>query len=151
MTAQIPIKAIFTGSTPTALGQFGSGDTIDSAYLPAQANYITATAGAALDYPRVVCVAAGVAYYPDLTNSTDVNSVVGVTLQAAASGDPINIATQAEFTESGWGWSPGAIYCAVSNGTLTQTAPTTGAVLEVAKALSSTSITVLIHRAILRN
>ena len=35
MTDQIPVKAIKTGSTVTALAEFESGDTIPAAYLPA--------------------------------------------------------------------------------------------------------------------
>lgn len=40
MTDQIPIKAIKTGSTATALAEFGAGDKIASDYLPTIAGYI---------------------------------------------------------------------------------------------------------------
>jgi hypothetical protein len=40
MTDQIPIKAIKTGSTATALAEFGVGDKIASDYLPTIAGYI---------------------------------------------------------------------------------------------------------------
>ena len=108
------------------------------------------TAGVDLSYPRIVAVDAGVAYYPDLTNMLDVQRVVGVTLQSALTGAPVQIAQARVFTENAWNWSPGAIYCDLTGGTLTQTAPTTGAVLEVGKAIDAKTISILIHRAILR-
>lgn len=107
-------------------------------------------AGVDLNYPRVVAVSGGNAYYPDLTNPADVQRVIGVTKQAAATGASVGIARTGTFTESGWNWSPGPLYCAVSGGTLTQTPPATGAVLEVGKAINPTTINIFIHRAILR-
>lgn len=148
MTDQIPLKAIKTGSTATALAEFAAGDTIPAAYL--SGDTVAAVAGIALDYPRVVAVNAGSAYYPDLTDPSDVARIVGVTTHAAAIGAAIAITTAKTFTESGWAWSPGRLYCALSGGTLTQSVPATGAVLEVARVISPTTIRVGIQPAILR-
>lgn len=38
MTAQIPVKAVKSGATVTALAEFAAGDTIDPTYVPAQVN-----------------------------------------------------------------------------------------------------------------
>lgn len=112
---------------------------------------LTATALTDLTYPRVVSLdGAGNAYYPDLTNRDDVSRIVGVTLHAAAAGAPVQIVTSRDFTESAWSWSPGRIYCALTGGALTQTAPATGAVIEVARVVSPTTIRVGIQPAILR-
>lgn len=109
-----------------------------------------AVAGVPLDYPRVVAVNNGVAYYPDLTNPNDVTCIVGVTTYAAAAGAAVGITTNQAFTEIGWSWAPGRIFCNISNGTLTQTAPALGAVIEVARVISPTTIHVGIQPAILR-
>lgn len=107
-------------------------------------------AGVALDYPRIVAVANGNAYYPDLTNPADIQRIVGVTTHAAVAGAAITVAAQQTFNEPLWNWLPGPIYCDLANGTLTQTAPATGAVIEVGTAIDAQTITIHIQRAILR-
>ena len=130
---------------------------IDLAYNPSTPSIsatlvqITANALTALTYPNVVALdGAGNAYYPDLTNPADVSRIVGVTTNAAAMGAPVGIVTSKTFTESAWGWSPGRIYCAVTGGALTQTAPATGAVVEVARVITPTTIHDGVQPAILR-
>jgi hypothetical protein len=112
---------------------------------------LTATASTDLTYPRVVALdGAGNAYYPDLTVPADVARIVGVTLHAAVAGTPVGIVTSRDFTEPAWSWSPGRIYCALSGGALTQIAPATGAIVEVARAVTPTTIRVGIQPGILR-
>lgn len=112
---------------------------------------LTATALTDLTYPRVVALdGAGNAYYPDLTVPADVARIVGVTLHAATAGTPVGIVTSHDFTEPAWNWSPGRIYCALSGGALTQTVPTTGAIVEVARVVTPTTIRVGIQPGILR-
>lgn len=112
---------------------------------------LTATALVDLTYPRVVSLdGAGNAYYPDLTNPDDVSRIVGVTAHAAATGAPVQIVTSRDFTEPAWSWSPGRIYCALTGGALTQSVPLTGAIVEVARVVSPTTIRVGIQPAILR-
>ena len=112
---------------------------------------LTATALTDLTYPCVVSLdGAGNAYTPDLTNAADVSRIVGVTSHAAAAGAPVRVVTSRDFTESAWNWSPGRIYCALTGGALTQTAPATGAVVEVARVITPTTIRVGIQPAILR-
>jgi hypothetical protein len=132
-------------------------DTISLTYDPsvpsikAELVDLQAIALTALDYPNVVALdGAGNAYYPDLTNPSDVARIIGVTTHAAALGAPVNIVTSRDFTEIAWSWLPGRIYCALSGGALTQTVPTTGAIVEVARAVSSTTIRVGITPGILR-
>jgi hypothetical protein len=130
---------------------------INLAYAPgvpsisAMLVHLTAIALTNLTYPMVVAVdGAGNAYYPDLTNPVDVSRIVGVTMNSALAGATVQIVTSRNFTEIAWSWSPGRIYCAVTGGGLTQTAPTTGAVVEVARVITPTSIRVGIQPAILR-
>ncbi len=90
MTTQIPVKAVKTGSTVTALAELASGDTIDPAYLPAQVNADwNATSGVAqvLNKPSLATVATTGAY-SDLTGTP--------TLGTAAAADTTAFATAAQ-------------------------------------------------------
>jgi len=111
---------------------------------------IVATAQTSLSGESVVAIANGYAYYPDLTNPEDVSNIVGITLEAAAEGASVQVTTNGSFTESAWSWSPGLIFCTVSGGQLTQNPASDGAIIEVAKATTATTIQTGIGLAILR-
>lgn len=117
---------------------------------PAGAATFDAVAAIDLSYPRVVALdGAGNAYYPDLTNRDDVSRIAGVTAHAAVAGTAVQITTSYDFTEVAWNWAPGRLYCALTGGGITQTAPSTGAIVEVARVVSPTTIRVGIQPAIL--
>lgn len=109
-----------------------------------------AVAGSDLGYPVIVAIVDDIAHAADPTSAADMISKLAVTTQAAASGTPITVAAQYELTEGAWNWSPGRIYLAAVGGGLTQTPPTTGALLEVGRATSPTTIQFAIQPAILR-
>lgn len=100
------------------------------------------TAAYAISAHRVVAVADDLAYYPDLTNPQDVENIIGISSNSAAAGDDVTIQALGEFVEPLWIWTPGTIYCALADGMLTQTPPDTGAVFEVARALTPTRVAV---------
>ncbi len=117
---------------------------------PGAAAYIL-TASGPIGGQRVVAANVdGEAYYPDLTNPGDVANVVGITQNAAPDGGQVNVISEGEIDEVLWTWTPGPLFCSVTNGTLTQTAPLTGAVFEVARALSPTRIAVNLKTPTLR-
>jgi hypothetical protein len=134
-------KALYVGDGTTFGGISVGGGSSSST--------LTLVAGESLDSPRIVAAADGIAYYPDLSNNDDIQRVIGVTTHAATQGAMVSVAPQASFTEPMWSWSPGPVYCSESDGRLTQTYAAS-AVLEVGKALDANTVTVLIHRAILR-
>lgn len=111
---------------------------------------ITAIAATALTYPCIVAIVNGVAHYADPTSPTDMSSQLAVTSQAAAAGAAVACATQLTITEPAWAWQPGRIYLALEPGQLTQSLGATGAVLEVGRAVSPTTIEFNIQTAILR-
>lgn len=67
----------------------------------------------------------------------DAGEVVGISITASSTS--ISIRTAGPMIEGSWTWTAGPIYLGL-NGMLTQTPPTTGFVLEVASAISATSI-----------
>lgn len=93
---------------------------------------------------------AGRVYVPDLTNPSDVTRVVAIASTAGTDGQAITCKTAGQLTEVAWNWQPGPVYCAASGGTLTQTPPETGAVLQAGVAISPTTIQVGIRPATLR-
>jgi hypothetical protein len=156
MTDQIPVKAVRTGSTVTALAEFESGDKIPAAYLAGGTSTTAVTFGSTADgnvqSNTVVCATADGVANPDLTDANDVLAIVGIASTAANDGSALTVMTAGTLTESGWSWTEGPVYCAVSGGALTQTVPATGAVVQVAVATSATTVQVGVQRpAILRN
>lgn len=102
---------------------------------------IVATAQTDLTYPMVVAIdGSGNAYYPDLTNPTDVMNIAGITLNAALTGAQVKVTRTYVFTEPAWSWAPGRVYCAQTGGSLTQTPPTSGAIVEVARVIDPTTL-----------
>lgn len=114
------------------------------------ANSVTATASVALTYPQIVAIVGGIAHPADPTNATDMASCLMVTTQAAASGASVVCATSTVMTEPAWSWAPGRIYLSAASGGLTQTLPISGAILEVGRAVSPTTIEFDVQQAILR-
>lgn len=87
-------------------------------------------------------------YNPNLAVPADVTAIIGIASTSANAGNPVTVMTAGQITESGWAWSQGPIYCAATGGALTQTPPATGALVQVAIAISPTTIAVGIQPAI---
>jgi hypothetical protein len=111
---------------------------------------LTVTATTDLTWPRIVAVDNGAAHYADPTSDSDMVSQLAITTQAAVANAPIVVTTGGTMTESAWNWSPGRIYLALTGGQLTQAPGTTGAILEVGRAITPTTIEFGIQPAILR-
>lgn len=69
-------------------------------------------------------------------------SVLGISMNAAASGDPVNVQFMGEMIEPSWNWEVSRpIFCGV-DGVLTQTQPSEGFSLVIGVAISPTKIIV---------
>lgn len=84
---------------------------------------------------KVVYSTGGLAYLADNSTSSHLGKIVGVTTESELSGEDITIQAYGPLEDATWTWSDGPIYLG-SNGALTQTAPTSGFVLEVGRALT---------------
>lgn len=75
------------------------------------------------------------------TNTTASGSVViGISTTSGNTGANINIQTAGTLTDASWNWSKGLVWLG-TNGTLTQTVPTSGAyIVPIAKAITATTI-----------
>jgi len=54
MAAKVPVKAIFTGSDVTSLGEFASSDTIDASYINGLAGEVTGTGAATVVADNII-------------------------------------------------------------------------------------------------
>lgn len=111
---------------------------------------INAIAASNMTYPTVVAIVNGVAHPADPTNTADMVSQLAVTTQAAVAGANVVCAAQTSITETAWNWAPGRIYLSTAGGGLTQSPGATGAILEVGRAVTPTTIDFDIQTAILR-
>lgn len=102
---------------------------------------ITRAAVSALGGHRVVVhTDDGAVTYADHTNLLHADLVLGLTMEAAASGAAIRVLAGGEITEPSWAWDITTPIYLGTNGLLTQTPPVTGFLQQVAIPLSATSI-----------
>lgn len=121
--------------TRDAKGRVSGTRPITEADLPA----IPAVAATALGYPRLVAVADGQAYLPDLSNPADMTRLAGFTDRAWAAGDSIRIVRTLVVSEPAWSWSPGLVFAA-PGGTFTQSPDPALALVQVGVAVDSTTL-----------
>lgn len=81
------------------------------------------------------------------TNIAHRNNVIGITTQAGALNDDVDVQKFGELTFAGWAWTPGLPIFVGANGLLTQTPPVNPAVFSqiVAQALTATKIDILLR------
>ena len=116
-------------------------DIVSGGLVPV-ANELSLVAGTNLSALRAVTTnGSGEAVYA--SNDTLLNAqVVGLTVNAANSGNNVTIKTNGVITDASWNWTKGTVYLG-TNGQLTQTAPSGGAVIvHVGKALTATKLQV---------
>lgn len=108
-------------------------------------------AGENISALRVVYILDGVAYKADQSNLYETSGAIGLTTAAASIGQSVTIKTSGELSDNGWNWSNPtnpAIYLG-ADGALTQTAPTSGYVKEMAVAVMPTMIHIKPHCTVL--
>lgn len=108
------------------------------------------TAGENLGGNRVVIISTdGKAYYADRTNPEHTHKVLGITTGAVNIGESASIQTFGEMTEGSWNWDVTKPLFVGTNGLMTQTAPSSGFVLEIGVPLTPTSIFIDIGKPII--
>ncbi len=98
-------------------------------------------AGATIHGHRVVRAEGGSLYHPDPATAAHADQVIGIALQAGSAPAPVLVRAHGQITEASWSWAEGPIWCG-ADGQLTQTPPPTGWLLQVARVVSPTTITV---------
>ncbi len=104
-----------------------------------QGPIVEATAGASLGGHRVVAIIGGVAVYADKDTPSHRGAVRGITTQAVSNGGTTRVQVLGPMVEPSFAFAAGPVYVG-SNGSLTQTVPTTGFLQQVAYAETATNI-----------
>lgn len=89
-------------------------------------------------------------YHPDISVIDDGPKIVGIARQAGNAGDVIEVQTGGLMTEPSWSWSSGAVFVG-DGGILTQTAPASGWVVCVGKAIASDTIDINVSLTLIRS
>lgn len=111
-------------------------------------NTIVRTADTPISGHRCVVDTDSGVIYLSLADLSHGERILGITLNAAGVGDPLNIQYSGEVTNSGWNWTPDEPIFPIENGMLSQTPPTTGFVCNIGFASSATSIFINIQQAV---
>jgi hypothetical protein len=92
----------------------------------------------------------GSAFKADKDNFYAASAVIGITTSAANTGETVEIATDSELSDNGWNWSEvgSAMIYLGDDGSLTQSAPTSGSLVVIGRVISSTSIEIQIGQPI---
>jgi hypothetical protein len=104
---------------------------------PGAGGYVEREAGEALGGHRVARIGEdGLAWY---ASPAEAEGIAGITAGAASAGAAAQIVATGELTANGWSWSPGPIYLAAA-GTLSQTPPSSGAIVQIGTALGPSAM-----------
>jgi hypothetical protein len=99
-------------------------------------------AGEVLNGHRAIVVINNLAYHADQSNPAHLSLVRGITVQSAIAGDNVIVQIGGPVQEPSWSWTPNLPIFVGINGQLTQTPPTTGWLLEIGVADTTTKIIV---------
>lgn len=108
---------------------------------PAGGQALVKTADVTLSGHRVVRATSALGVnYADNQTPSHAATVVGVTTGAALLGAAVIVQVSGEIVEPSWAWTPNLpVYCG-PNGTLTQTPPSSGWLLEIGFAVAATQL-----------
>lgn len=148
------------GVTPAMIGNRNDLQTVDKSNLVAAINEVNAKvadvvssdliaeAGQNLSSGRVVVIISGIANYFDPNNENMFGLAAGITKTSADVGDQIGIKSFGNFYESGLNLTPGKVYFAGINGTLTLNPENLKIVQQIGTALDSDNLLINIQNSI---
>lgn len=111
---------------------------------------IIATASAIVHGLRAVVIDAGQVRHPSIADVNDAVLIAGVARTSAVIGEDVNIQTDGVVKEQSWVWNEGPVYVD-DEGHLTQTAPPSGYVVSIGRAISTNEIDINISLALIRS
>jgi hypothetical protein len=107
---------------------------------PAGGSAFQRTAGEITSALRVLYEQGGQVYALDYRDTAHIDLILGISLTAAAAGQPLNVQRSGVLDDAGWSWTPGRVWLG-ANGALTQTPPVDGFDVLIGTAVSATRIT----------
>jgi len=107
-------------------------------------------AGAALNGHRAIAVVGGFAIHADQSIPTHWHNVAGLSIGAFIEGALAVIQVEGPITEASWNWIPDLPIFVATDGLLTQTAPTSGAVIQIGTADTDKQISLHVRSPIVK-
>lgn len=127
-----PTSVVVLGGVPGRAGQVGPVG-------PAGGTAVVRTAGETISALRAVYEEGGEVFVLDYRDQDHIDQLLGITLNAGASGAPITVQRILDITDAAWAWTPGRVYLGV-NGVLTQSPAADGFDVLIGSAVSATRI-----------
>jgi len=116
--------------------------------MPGSAEFYTYPANGAVSGHRVIRISSGMATVCTTSDDLYAHNFVGVSMNAATNGDPVNIQRSGEMVEPTWSWAEDKPIFMGSDGRLTQVANPSGLSVIVATVLTPTKIIIDIRQPI---
>lgn len=140
------------GKPSTVPGPPGKkGDQGDQGPAGPDPGLTTVVAGTTIHGRRVIRLAdAGLAYHPDIMDNTHVLQVLGISIEAASTGNSFPVRTSGPMSDVSWNWSPGYVYCD-DQGVLTQSVPASGWLQRVARVINPNTLNIDIDSPFIRS
>lgn len=138
--------AAWGGITGTLSDQIDLQDALDAK----MSNRKVVEAGETIFGERAVRIENGLLYHPDPSDPTHATQVIGISTQSGSAGTDINVAIFGDVTEGSWTWASGFVYVS-TGGVLTQSPSSSGWLLSIGRATSSTTIGVDVDTPFMRN
>ncbi|MBX9754641.1 MAG: hypothetical protein K2X80_07800 [Pseudomonadaceae bacterium] len=111
---------------------------------PAGGSALQRTAGETVSALRVQYEQGGKVYALDYRDPEHIELLLGISLTAADTDQPLNVQRSGVIEDSGWNWTLGRVWLG-TGGALTQTPPTDGFDVLIGAAVSATRITLNIQ------
>lgn len=106
---------------------------------PAGGTSVVRIAGETISALRAVYEEDGEVFFLDYRDQDHIDQLLGITLNAGASGAPITVQRILDITDAAWAWTPGRVYLGVA-GALTQSPAADGCDVLIGSAVSATRI-----------
>lgn len=125
-----PLTVVVTRGIPGPTGPPG----------PDGGNVLQRAAGETLSALRAVYELDGAVRPLDAGDADHIDLLLGITITAAAAGQPINVQRAGSISDAAWSWTPGSRVHLGANGALTQSPPVDGFDVLIGTAVSPTSL-----------
>jgi len=123
-------------------------DAISALGAPGSNVIVPMTAGETLGGQKLVRAASGLAMLANSATLAHASAVVGITTGAAVNGAAVSVQREGTMTDPSFSFTPGQPVYVNGNGVLSSVIPTSGFVLQVAVAITATTIAISIKQPI---
>lgn len=145
----MPITVVPIPTRPLVVVPVGTGLQGRPGASGSAVNYLVYPASGPIGGNRVVRKTASGVEYVDPANLTHANTAIGLTMNAAADGDPVNVQIFGSMAEPSWNFTYGLPVFIGASGVPTQIPPTSGFIETIGVVESPTSLVIQLRQLII--